>query len=159
MRARPSTANNTTTHTIETTPSFKKSLYNITAGELEKLREIIASKDEIITKLSRKLSHARAYPLKGAALDPSAEVDSDDEPVKTKPNPFNTNKPTFNNANDDDVYSETESFLAEEEACHEKRVHMAMDIQRMKNERAAKKKPPIHPTFGPSARPRVLPSP
>jgi len=140
MRTRPSTANNTTTHTIETTPSFKKSLYNITAGELEKLREIIASKDEIITKLSRKLSHARAYPLKGAALDPSAEVDSDDEPVKTKPNPFNTNKPTFNNANDDDVYSETESFLAEEEACHEKRVHMAMDIQRMKNERAAKKK-------------------
>ena len=141
MRTRPSTANNTTTHTIETTPSFKKSLYNITAGELEKLREIVASKDEIITKLSRKLSHARAYPLKGAALDPSAEVYSDDEPIKPKNNPLqSTNKQTFNNANDDDVYSETESFLAEEEACHEKRVHMALDIQRMKNERSAKKK-------------------
>lgn len=137
---------------------FKKTLHHISAEELEKLRDIIAAKNVIITKLSRKLSHARAYPLKGIN-EPIIDTDSDYEDYENTQN-NGTGKSVqrvrkssstrmgssakfsalsaFNDG--DDNASETASFLAEEEAHQQRRVEKAVEIQQMYNERAAKVK-------------------
>jgi len=132
-----------TTSTPKTANVFKRTLHNITTQELEKLREIIITKDELITRLSRKLSHARAYPLKGMHYTPEDTL-SDDEPQQA-----NNNKSSKQNATlsqkihmtfDEECESESESFVAEEEARHVRRVNLAVELQQMKNERKARTK-------------------
>ena len=121
--------------------AFTKTLHHITNEELDKLREIIAEKDEIIQRLSRKLSHARAYPLKG--INTTVERNSDDENMNITASNTNLNSSSHKismNFIDDETESESESFLAEEEARHLRRVDMAVELQKMKNERKLKTK-------------------
>ena len=137
---------------------FKKSLNEINADEIEKLKEIIAQRDYKIASLSRKLSHARAYPLKGIneptrtynAYDEEDELENGNNGTGSGGGGGNGNGGnsggvkigvsivgTFqSNPFDDDQISETESFLAEENEFEKRRVAKALEIQQGYNERA-----------------------
>ena len=119
---------------------FNKTLSSIAAEEIEKLKQVIAQKDERIRNLSRKLSHARAYPLMGMGGGcTTTAAGSDDEGLLLSEEAKASAKGKsgrFDPPGDDE--SETASFLAEEEVCHLRRVDSALELQKQYNERSAK---------------------
>jgi hypothetical protein len=123
------------------TAIFNKSLQNLAAEEVERLKEIIASKDDMITKLSRKLSHVRAYPLKGLGGGRMGGDSSDDERglYSEEQKAAGAGKSvqfdarvikTHTTLGGEDDESESESFKAEEDEFQRRRVEDALALQR-----------------------------
>jgi hypothetical protein len=140
---------------------FKKTLHAISAAELERLRQAISARDATIAKLSRKLSHARAYPLTGINV-PGYNHEEDDIDImgmgpaasaaasvlSKKSGVSGSMGGSFRGSGgllqdpggDDDEELESASFIAEEEKLQQQRIDNALEIQRKYSVHAAKLK-------------------
>lgn len=140
-----------------------KSMHEINANEVVRLREVVKQKDEQIIKLSQKLSTARAHPLLNAA--PANDSYSDSYNCNTyggtalsgspSQSRKNNNKNGFNaknffkdlDENDGELESISPEFLSEEARLEEARIQNAVKIQQDFNNRLMRKSKKADPSM------------
>jgi hypothetical protein len=149
-------ANLTNSKVMGKSRSMEKVMEGMNVEEIMKLKNENLNKAQTIVKLSRKLSHARAYPLLSIQESENNDGDKAEQDINISEFPLSANQEKkyhfinqynfYNTEISDNKYMRDElesvssNFLREEEALADKRIKNALNIQTEYNQRYEEKR-------------------